>query len=171
LEELERQNCIIRYQIEDQNYLEVCNWLKHQRIDHPGKPQFPNPREHSRKSREGSRESRLGREGKGRERKGKDSCSTGVERDAFESKFWAAYPRKVAKASAAKAFAKINPDDALLARMLAALAAHVASEQWRRDDGRFVPHPATWLNQRRWEDEAASSSAFDPASCADGVVL
>jgi hypothetical protein len=93
------------------------------------------------------------------------------DHDAFESKFWSAYPRKVAKASAAKAFAKINPDDALLTRMLAALTAHVASEQWRRDDGRFVPHPATWLNQRRWEDEAASSSAFDPASCADGAVL
>ncbi|MDE2470662.1 MAG: hypothetical protein KGL35_18440 [Bradyrhizobium sp.] len=171
LNELEHQNCIIRYQIDDQNYLEVCNWLKHQRIDHPGKPQFPSPREDSRKSREDSRKSRLGREGKGRDRKGKDPCSTDVEPGAFESKFWPAYPRKVAKASAAKAFAKINPDDALLTRMLAALAVHVASEQWRRDDGRYIPHPATWLNQRRWEDEAESAAAFDPASCADGAVL
>ena len=93
------------------------------------------------------------------------------DRDWFESKFWPAYPRKVAKASAAKAFAKINPDDALLTRMLAALAVHVSSEQWRRDDGRYIPHPATWLNQRRWEDEAESAAAFDPASCADGAVL
>jgi hypothetical protein len=59
----------------------------------------------------------------------------------------------------------------LLDRMLAALAVHVASEQWRRDDGRFIPHPATWLNQRRWEDEAGSPAEFDPASCADGAVL
>jgi hypothetical protein len=48
---------------------------------------------------------------------------------------------------------------------------HVASEQWRRDDGRFIPHPATWLNQRRWEDEAEPAAPFDPASCADGAVL
>ena len=93
------------------------------------------------------------------------------DRDWFESKFWPAYPRKVAKASAAKAFAKINPDDALLERMFAALAVHVASEQWRRDDGRFIPHPATWLNQRRWEDDAEPAAPFDPASCADGAVL
>jgi hypothetical protein len=59
----------------------------------------------------------------------------------------------------------------LLERMLAALAVHVASEQWRRDDGRYIPHPATWLNQRRWEDEAEPAAAFDPASCADGAVL
>ena len=114
------------------------------------------------------------REEKKREEKKKDQKILGHrhdDRDWFESKFWPTYPRKVAKASAAKAFAKINPDDALLERMLAALAVHVASEQWRRDDGRFIPHPATWLNQRRWEDEAESAAAFDPASCADGAVL
>ena len=114
------------------------------------------------------------REEKKREEKKKDQKILGHrhdDRDRFESKFWPAYPRHVAKASAAKAFAKINPDDALLTRMLAALAVHVASEQWRRDDGRYIPHPATWLNQSRWEDETGSPAAFDPASCADGAVL
>ena len=30
---------------------------------------------------------------------------------------------------------------------------HKLSDQWLRDNGQFIPHPQTWLNQRRWEDE------------------
>ena len=29
---------------------------------------------------------------------------------------------------------------------------HCRTEQWQRDKGRFIPHPATFLNGRRWED-------------------
>lgn len=69
--------------------------------------------------------------------------------------FWAAYPRHVAKQDAVKAFAKLRADDALLRRILDSLAAAKASPDWRKDDGRFVPHAATWLNGKRWEDELA----------------
>lgn len=75
----------------------------------------------------------------------------------FET-FWAAYPRKTAKANAAKAFARLKPDDALLARILAAVSRQQTSEQWAKDGGQFVPHAATWLNGRRWEDEVAQSA-------------
>ncbi len=68
-------------------------------------------------------------------------------------KFWSAYPRKASKPDAAKAFAKIGPDETTLAAMLAALVWQTKSEQWQRDAGKFVPYPATWLNGRRWEDE------------------
>ena len=72
--------------------------------------------------------------------------------EGFE-RFWSAYPRKQAKPPAVKAFAKIQPDDALLTTMLSALARQAASEQWKKDGGQFVPYPASWLNARRWEDE------------------
>lgn len=68
-------------------------------------------------------------------------------------RFWAAYPRKVAKPNALKAFNKINPDDELLMTMLSAIENQKKSEQWIKDSGQFIPHPATWLNQRRWEDD------------------
>lgn len=66
-------------------------------------------------------------------------------------RFWTAYPRKVGKGAAEKAFskAKINGH---LADILSALDRQKQSEQWQRDGGQFIPHPATWLNQRRWED-------------------
>lgn len=82
-------------------------------------------------------------------------------------RFWAAYPRKVAKPDAARAFAKLAPHPDLVDRMLAALAWQCRSEGWTREGGRFVPHPATWLNARRWEDEpprpALAPAPPDPA--------
>jgi hypothetical protein len=73
--------------------------------------------------------------------------------------FWAAYPRKVSKAAAEKAWAKIAPDAAQLAVILAAVEAHKASEKWRKDAGEFIPYPATWLNGRRWEDEVGGTGS------------
>ena len=66
--------------------------------------------------------------------------------------YWATYPRKEAKLKALRAWRKVNPNDALRARIMAALLRQKESEQWRKDGGRFVPHPASWLNGRRWED-------------------
>lgn len=66
-------------------------------------------------------------------------------------RFWAAYPKKVGKGAAEKAFSKA-PINGHLADVLSALDRQKQSEQWRRDGGQFIPNPATWLNQRRWED-------------------
>ena len=51
------------------------------------------------------------------------------------------------------AFEKIDPDEELLERMVTAIGQWKKTEQWNREGGRFIPLPATWLNQRRWEDE------------------
>ena len=72
--------------------------------------------------------------------------------ERFE-RFWNAYPRHTAKQNALKAFLKVAPDEALLERMLAAIASQKESDQWTKDGGQFIPHPATWLNQERWNDE------------------
>lgn len=71
--------------------------------------------------------------------------------EEFE-KFWAAYPRKVAKAEARKAWAQtasIRPDtDSLIKAVLS----HCKTEQWMKSNGAFIPHAATWLRGERWED-------------------
>ena len=72
----------------------------------------------------------------------------------FDS-FWQLYPRKEGKQKAREAYIKRNVG---LGVLLDALGRQAASEQWQRDNGRFVPLPATWLNQRRWEDEPATAS-------------
>lgn len=70
---------------------------------------------------------------------------------AFDA-FWAAYPRKVAKPKAQTAFHALKPTQDLLEKMLQAISTQKQSEQWTKDGGKFIPHPATWLNQHRWED-------------------
>ena len=73
----------------------------------------------------------------------------------FEA-FYAAYPKKVDPTGTAKAFGKVDPNPELLAVMLAAIERQKKTPGWVKDDGQFIPYPATWLNQRRWEDGAAS---------------
>ncbi len=75
-----------------------------------------------------------------------------VMEERFE-RFWKEYPKKVGKGDARKSFLKINPSDALLGRMITAVMAASATFQWQKDNGQFIPNPATWLNQQRWEDE------------------
>ena len=71
------------------------------------------------------------------------------------TKFWAAYPKKVGKADARKKFAALVPDDATLSAILSSLAYLKTTPQWTKDGGQYIPNPATWLNQKRWQDEAS----------------
>ncbi|HEN8798258.1 TPA: hypothetical protein U8251_000804 [Pseudomonas putida] len=68
-------------------------------------------------------------------------------------RFWSLYPRKVSKADAKKAWAKIRVTDDLFDLMAKALAAWTVSTDWTKDGGQFIPHASTWLNGKRWEDE------------------
>lgn len=72
--------------------------------------------------------------------------------------FWEQYPKKVAKPQAIKAWKKIKPAGQLLACLMAALEKQKASADWLKDAGQFIPHPASWLNGRRWEDEAPAAA-------------
>lgn len=73
------------------------------------------------------------------------------------ARFWSAYPKKKSKGQAEKAFSKIKPSEQLLDAMVAAVERAKTSEDWRKDGGRFIPYPATWLNAKGWEDEDTSS--------------
>lgn len=80
------------------------------------------------------------------------------EQQARFDRFWEAYPRKEAKPRARSEFDKIAPDDDLLAKMLAAIDRWKRSAQWREDGGKYIPHPATWIHQKRWEDDPPKES-------------
>ena len=61
--------------------------------------------------------------------------------------------KKRAKQSALKAWEKLKPDDDLFTKIMQGLVRWKQSPDWLKDDGQFIPYPATWLNGRRWEDE------------------
>ena len=69
--------------------------------------------------------------------------------DDFEA-FWSAYPRKVGKGQARKAYAKalkIAPHDEIMFGLSQQRASMEAKEP------QFIPHASTWLNGERWTDE------------------
>ena len=77
--------------------------------------------------------------------------------DRFDE-FWKHYPRKVSKPNALKAWLKVKPDDELTKTIISAISKQNLSAR----EEQFIPHPASWLNGKRWEDEVkvASTTAF-----------
>ena len=81
--------------------------------------------------------------------------------DAEFEIFWSAYPTKVGKQPARKAFDKVKVP---VKTLVDAIERQKCSSQWSKDGGQYIPNPATWLNQQRWEDilpEAEKPSGMD----------
>jgi len=74
---------------------------------------------------------------------------------SFEE-FWSIYPSKTGKGEAYKSWKRINPDKQLTETILSSVNTYKESK--RVKDG-FIKNPATWLNQRCWEDEVEVSVA------------
>lgn len=73
--------------------------------------------------------------------------------------FWKAYPKKKAKQDAIKAFDKLAEEDYPL--LIPAIELQKQTNDWKKENGKYIPHPATWLNGRRWEDEIDSVTVSD----------
>lgn len=71
--------------------------------------------------------------------------------------FWELYPRKEQRAKAAIAYAKLAPSAELHQTILDALGKQRETAKWKFEP-QFVPHPTTWLNGKRWEDDIESIS-------------
>jgi hypothetical protein len=152
LVELDREGCIRRYIIDGKSYLDIPNWLKHQKIDRPSPSRIPEFDEASRALDEpsstdlgprikdlGSRTKDLG--------PANEVAADAAREDVFEDRFWKPYPRKIGKDAARKAWKaalKRAPPETILAGL--------AAYRWP-EDPQFIPHPSTWLNGGRWADE------------------
>jgi hypothetical protein len=64
--------------------------------------------------------------------------------------FWAAYPRRTGKQPAFRSWLRLDPPSGLQEQILSAIELQ-KRHTWKESS--FIPHPATWLNQQRWEDE------------------
>ena len=159
LQELAAKGCVSLYTVDGRPYFLFPGWVKHQRI-RDCKPKFPEPPENTVLQQSAASRGNLRQVaaicGESRqsaaiiqsesesESKSNPNCAS-----AFDV-FWQAYPRKTGKAAARKAFDKAKPP---LDDVLKAIEAQKHSAQWQRDNGQYIPYPATWLNQGRWEDE------------------
>lgn len=82
--------------------------------------------------------------------------------------FWRVYPRKIGKAKALAKF--MGLPRSLLPTILSSVEEAKRTWDWKKDGGRFIPHPTTWLNGSRWEDEF-SPEDFKPPSPSSGAPL
>lgn len=78
--------------------------------------------------------------------------NTGKVNEDFEI-FWKLYPKKIAKQYALKSWKRLKPSKQLQEKMMQALRWQKESEQWKRDGGKYIPNPATWLNGGYWDNE------------------
>ena len=67
--------------------------------------------------------------------------------------FWKAYPLKMSKGPAEKAWMKLDHSSDLFDKILASIEIWKKSERWNDQGGKFIPYPASWLNAKGWEDE------------------
>jgi hypothetical protein len=110
-------------------------------------------------NREGIREGITSKE-REESKEEKEGKNKPVYTDEF-LKFWNIYPRKEAKPDAFKAFKKIKPEE------LDKILRHVPMFCHGKES-QYIPHPASYLNKRRWEDEQAQTETrsrypmFDP---------
>jgi len=93
---------------------------------------------------------RIRRKKKEERRKKKEHFGSGFDL------FWKSYPRKVAQERAWDAWLILEPDDKLVATILKDLKARVNDPAWQ--ETKFIPHPSTYLNQKRWTDEALGTA-------------
>jgi hypothetical protein len=158
LDELAEKELIIRYKIGGEIYLNYPDFNEKQpklNPDREGTPDIPNITEESLINNSGVTQELIKSEKtqyKRREDKRREDNSQPLGFDEF----WKEYPRKVNKKESLTAWkkAKLPP----LETLLNVLNKHKESEQWTKDNGKFIPHPSTWLNKERWNDELSSDN-------------
>lgn len=90
------------------------------------------------------------------ERKNKEERTPEETERAEEcfNQFWERYPNKTGRGAAREAFLKINPDQETFSKIISAIESMSKTEAWTEEGGRYIPNPAKWLQEERWNDDA-----------------
>lgn len=67
--------------------------------------------------------------------------------------FYNSYPKRIGRDAAWKAWQNCNGRRPDLVDLIQAIENQKKSENWTKENGKYIPHPSTWLNQGRWADE------------------
>lgn len=164
LEQLAETGFIIRYETGGEQYIQIVNFSKHQNPNMKEKAsEIPPPpgfemgtyKEHSTSTVQAPCKSEEETAPQPTETEGNTEEGE-VQKTLIEVRFaafWDAYPNKKAKTNALKAWNKIKPNGDLFDKIMRAVDIQKRSEDWQRENGRFIPYPATWLNGGYWDNE------------------
>ena len=78
------------------------------------------------------------------------------------AEFWNAYPhdRRRGRQEALIAWRRLKLTPAQREQVMTSLESWKASEDWRKEDGKYVPWPQKFLNKRRWEETVEARPTF-----------
>lgn len=119
------------------------------------------PHKHPAREKEGEKEGEKDKELEKEGENDKRSTAPASDGKAFTS-FWEAYPRKIDRESAWKAWVQLNPSPDLINTIMSALDAWKASGQWTDDGGRFVPKAEKWLLSGYYQSPPAPAKGSAP---------
>ena len=88
--------------------------------------------------------------------------------ELFE-RFWNAYPRRIGRKAALAKFQTAVRSGVDAEQLIAAAARFAEAHRLARTDQKYIPHPATWLNHGRYEDEELPAP-FTPAARAGPAI-
>ena len=75
------------------------------------------------------------------------------EEDKDFAEFWRHYPKRIGKIDARKAWKQMAKDRPPLCELIAKVDELALSRDWLKDNGQWIPYPATWLRAGGWDDE------------------
>lgn len=158
--ELTDSGLVILYEVNGILYAEIPTFKEHQVINNrEGESIIPSKtltRESGVETRESGREGRKeGKEGNGKEGDTSATDVAGIVYPQSFLSFWNMYPKKKSKGDAFKAFKKLNAAE--YPAIKTGLEAAKKSADWQKNNGEFIPYPASWLNDRGWEDESGDA--------------
>lgn len=155
LKMLEREQQIEQHGTSKYRVISILNWGSYQTSEQQDEQQVNSKRTADEQQVNTPEEALQAEEGKEPKKPPKPPAGG----DEGFDQFWLAYPNKKGKEVAKKAWSKIKPNEYLLETILIAVEMHKKSADWQKSGGQFIPHPATWLNGRRWEDEISRQPA------------
>jgi hypothetical protein len=163
LQALHDAQLITLYDVDGRRYLEILQFDRHQAGLHKRtKSEFPEIPGNSRltelKRTELKRSEAKGTELKGTRSKPQIRSSRKMRASEEEGppeflEFWQLYPRKIKRAEALEAWTELAPSPELVSKIMNSLNWQIHQPKWAEERGRYIPHPISWLNKRRWEDE------------------
>jgi hypothetical protein len=154
LGELEELKVIIPFKFHEEKFYYIKNFSKHQKVDHPSKNRNPEPPEDIESDSYSYLSNILAKDS--REFRDETEYKQNINRNSIVQgfdEFWKAYPKKVGKQEAKKAWERQNGNRPTLEVIISKIESLKHTEQWTKQNGQFIPNPSTWLNRGGWDDE------------------
>jgi hypothetical protein len=150
LADIIKLNLVKEYMVDDESYLFHPKWSEYQtlRADRRKESHVPAPDCQP-------DDNQVSTKSPHKVSKGKVSKEKIIDMPDRFDEFWVSYPNKKAKKKAEQSWSKLKMTEELFKVIMSGLEKAKSSPQWKKDDGQFIPHPTTWLNQERWNDEVS----------------